>query len=161
MSRWIAITALACLMACNPSDGPGFGAGSNADDTGPGDTDSSTTSDCPPSFGDITAAIDAYPGKGWAVEVTAPFTEGTCSIADGELYIEHDDGSGGLATEGPFTIGFEDEEVYVEEYDAETGTGKLFYAFLVDSQGDQVTFSMWVRFGGGESSEHVEVTVSG
>lgn len=165
MSRWIATTALACTLACalacTPKKGPGFGNGAGSDDTGLEDTDNPITSDCPPTFGAIDAAIDDYPGKGWVVEVDAPFVEGSCSIADGDLWIEIEDESGGLTTEGPFSIGFDAEDVFVDDYDAEAGTGKLFFAFLVDSTSDQMVFTMWVGFGGGESSEHVEVTVGG
>jgi hypothetical protein len=160
MSKWILTLALASALGCDPASDPGFGLGSNTDDTTTDDSGPTGDGDCPPSFGTISAEIDEYPGKGWAVEVTAPFTEGTCSIADGSLFIEHDDGSGGTATEGPYDIGFEDEDVYVEDFDAEAGTGSLWFAFLVDSSVEQVIFTMWVSFGDGSASEHVEVTVN-
>lgn len=160
MSKWILTLALASLLACNTDEGPGFGMGSNGDDTATDDTGPTGSADCPPSFGAIAAEVDDYPGKGWVVEVTAPFTEGTCSMADGELYLELDDGTGGMATEGPFDIGFEDEAIYIENYDEEAGTGELFFAFPVESSGDQMIFTMWVKFADGSSSEHVEVTLN-
>jgi hypothetical protein len=158
MSKLILTLALTSLLACNTDNGPGFGMGTNGDDTDADDTGPTGSGDCPPSFGEIAAAIDDYPGKGWVVEVTAPFTEGTCSVADGELYLEFEDGTGTMVTEGPFEIGFEDEAIYIENYEEEAGTGELFFAFPVDSSSDQVIFTMWVKFTDGSSSEHVEVT---
>jgi hypothetical protein len=158
MSRWILSLALVSLMACDPNKGPGFRPGGSTDDTDQTDDTGWVPTDCAPTFGEIVAEIDDYPGKGWVVEVTAPFTEGSCSMADGSLYIEHDDGSGGTATEGPFSIGFDTEDVFIQEYDDAAGTGKLFFAFFADGATEQVVFTMWVAFGDGSSSEHVEVT---
>jgi hypothetical protein len=148
------------MLACNPDTGPNFGYGDPSDDTGETDTADNPDSDCAPTFGAVEASIDDYPGKGWVVEVVAPFTEGTCSMADGSLYIEHDDGSGGTATEGPFSIGFDDEDVWIQDYDDVAGTGELFFAFVVDSSTEQATFTLWVQFGDGSASEHVEVSAS-
>ncbi len=162
MSRWILTVALAGLLACNPNTGPNFGGnGSNTDDTGAEDTGESPTSDCPPTWGEIAATVDDYPGKGWVVEVLAPFTEGSCSIDTAEMYVEHEDEGGDMTTEGPYSVGFEDEDVYVEDYDADAGTGSLFYAFPIDSASDQMIFTMWVEFSDGSESAHAEVTVGG
>ncbi len=159
MSKWILMAAMVGLLGCNPATGPGFGGGgtSTGDDTGKDDTGQDDM-DCPPTFGDINAEIDDYPGVGWVAEVEAPFVEGTCSIADGDLYIGLD---GGATEEGPFPIGFDDEDAWVDDYDEGAGTGTLFFAFEVGSSTDQVTFTMWVSFPDGSASERVEVTVDG
>jgi len=162
MSKWILTVALMSMMACDPQTGPGFGAGSNSDDTGPtDDTSLPDTSECPPTFGDVTATIDDYPGTGWVAEVLAPYTEGTCKTHEGNLWLEREDNTGSMITEGPFDIGFADEEVLIEDYDEENGTGTIFFVFPVDSAADQVVISLWVRFEDGSSSEHVEVTAGG
>jgi len=162
MSKWILTVALAGLMACDPQTGPGFGSGSNGDDTGPtDDTSLPDTSECPPTFGDVTASIDDYPGIGWVAEVLVPFTEGACKMDEGKLWLEREGSTGDMITEGPFDIGFDDEKVQLVDYTEETGEGTLFFVFPVDSASDQVVISLWVAFDNGTSSERVEVTAGG
>lgn len=149
-----------CTLACDPNDGPGFRPGTGGDDSTTDDTADGPVDDCPPTFGTIEATIDDYPGVGWVSEVYAPFVEGTCAMASGDLFLGFDDGTGGTRTEGPFSIGFDDEKVLILDYDEGAGTGELFFAFEVDSGMEQVVFTMWVDFGGGVTSEHVQVTAS-
>ena len=161
MSKWFLSAALVLTMACPPPDKQFAGGGSSLDDTGPSeDTGEIVTSDCPPALGDPTAAIDDYPGKGWVIEVTLPFEQGTCEITEGDLYLELDDGAGGTNIEGPFSIGFEAEDVYVDDWNEDEGAGELFFAFTVDSASSTVDFSLWVEFGDGSSTPHLAVSVN-
>ena len=162
MSKWFLSAALMPMLACTPNGSNFAGGGNGLEETGyTGDTaDTGPTSECPPTFGDPDASIDDYPGKGWVIEVTAPFEEGSCDITDGSLYLEFDDGEGGTTQGGPYTIGFNAEDVYVDDYDDEERAGKLFYAFTVDSDSSTVDFTMWVAFDDGSESTHLAISVN-
>ncbi len=160
MSKWIATLALGTLMACTPNTGPGFTYGNGDDDDTAEDSGLDTTSDCPPTLGAVEAAIDDYPGKGWVAEVTIPFTDGSCDVGDGQLYLSHPDGSGGTATEGPFEIGVDGPDVWIENYDEHAGTGELFFAMLVEGYGEPIDFTLWPTFPDGSQSNEVSGTAS-
>ncbi len=164
MSKWLLSAALVLLTGCQPVNNNFAGGGNGLDDTGPStdtdDTGPDTTSECPPSFGEPAAAVDDYPGKGWVVEVELPFEEGSCDITEGEMYLEFDDGTGGTTQGGPYTIGFDAEDVYVDDYSEDEGAGVLFFAFTVDSSASSVDFTVWIEFGDGSSTEKLNVSVN-
>lgn len=163
MNKWLLTVALLPMLACPPADRHFAGGGNSLDDTGStGDDtgDTKDTSDCPPSFGDPQAEIDDYPGKGWVIEVTVPFEEGSCAITEGELYAEFDDGAGGTDLMGPLSIGIDAADVYVNDYNEKEGAGELFWAFTVDSSTTTVNFTMWIEFPDGSESPHLGVAVN-
>ncbi|MFH1469895.1 MAG: hypothetical protein ABIO70_36260 [Pseudomonadota bacterium] len=153
MPRWLLAWTLMVPLACNPKNPSGFAHG-DYDDTGADDTDTGPIGDCPPTLGSVTAVEDDYPTIGWVAEIHVPFTEGSCAIDDGLLYLEWGDGSGSTQTEGPWTVGFQDEQILVETYDGETHEGSLLVVVQLPERGYHLEFETWLEFGDGSTSNH-------
>lgn len=155
----LATLLLLPLLACEPKN-DGFGPG--GDDTGPADSgdDSDPPGDCPPVLGDVTAEQDDYPGTGWVAEVVVGFTQMDCPVEDGDLFMEWGDGEGSTQVEGPWSVGYEDELVFVESYDPKTHMGELFFAFTLPDEGTHIEFELWLEYPDGSRTERAAGVVN-
>ena len=142
--------ALFCAVGCVKSDDTG-----EPEDTQETQQDTDTIA-CPPVLGDADVHDEEYPGKGWLVEVIVPFTERSCDITEGSLYLEVDDGTGTTRTEGPFSIGFDDEDVYVQDY--VDGAGELFLAFNNGDPHSAFEIELWIEFEDGSSTDRLAIS---
>ena len=78
-------------------------------------------------------------------------------MEDGELYLRWGSAEDTPELLGPFDIGHHAEDVYIDDYDAETGTGELFFAVLIEDPGQWPEMLVWITFPDGSSTAHVAV----
>ncbi len=158
MKRWIAPLALLALVGCNPNNDNNWRLGGNTSDTGPEDSDTVPVGDCLPTLGSPTAEIDDYPPD-WVIEVTVDFQEGSCSIDQGELYLEVESGGELLGEMGPLDIELKTGSVLVDDYDSEAGTGYLIFAVTVTDEDASYKVSFWLDFDG-QSTDTLTASVN-
>jgi len=159
MPRWILACPLLLPLACDPKGPGGFGHG-QYDDTSPDDSDTNPVGDCAATLGTISANQTEIPGRGWAAESHVPFTEGSCAIDDAMLIMEWLDENGVSHTEDPWTVGFKDEDTYVETYDALTGEGSIYVVVVLPEEGYHFEFEVWLKFPDGSLSNHASAVVN-
>jgi hypothetical protein len=156
MSPLLRTALLLALTACDPKNNSFF---PGSDDTGPDDTDTQGD-ECPPVLGEVTAEQDDYPGTGWVAEVVIGFTQMDCPVEDGDLWLEWSDGESQPRTEGPWSVGYKNEPVYIQAYDPKTHMGELWLAFELPEEGAHIEFELWLEFPDGSKSNRVEGVVN-
>ena len=157
MHARLSFLALLMTVACQDQDDRNWVYGPGADTTDTG-TPVEDNSDCPPTFSSASATIEQMPPI-WALQAQGVFTEGSCAIDEGFAFIEvFQEGVSGGTWDESIVLAEETKgaaTAFVEDYDAEAGSGTLIFTFEIGDQTANYDVEFYVYFDNGTQSDKV------